>query len=594
MSIRHSVKRHRRAALAFVAVLGVSVPVAAGPAVTEVKLAPPAFGFSGAQPTSGVRLTTQLSDVEASKFPEVSALLTVTGENNQPVHGLTREAFTLTEDGQPVDLTEVAVDETPLTVALVLDVSGSMEPAMADLKQAVGESIRELSDADDVMLFSFGDRARELPGTSRREALTQVQQLEPKGATALYDGIELGLKRLNQRSGRRFLVCFTDGRDQNADGTGAQSAVSARSVAKLALESRIPVFTIGLGSHVDRSLLGKLASLTGGHFYNPKEASLLRRVFARALVDLRLQYRVTYRTPKDVPDGTTRVLEITSRSQGREGQGRADYVAPKPPPPPPAAPSGQHLKQIAGQIRSFSRVRVGGFPEKEFRGHVDVQEQYRSGEWHLAHDHHDIPLYDGESEVKKFVPGTYRFSVRGSSWDDPVLFSVDIELVGGENILITPAGISQEPEPDSFDETGENGDGDESAATGSESGALPAVTQVTGLLRAISRVRISGFPAREYAGHCNVLQQDEKQEWVLPENHSSLSISYEGESELKKFLPGLYRFSIRGSGSQDPVAYSVDIELAGGENILITPQGVVSGPTLEEVGLTEEADEEAD
>ncbi|MBI4862342.1 MAG: VWA domain-containing protein [Candidatus Riflebacteria bacterium] len=312
----------------------------------------------------GQGLSTRLSQADIDRYPEVGVLLTVFSEAGKPVPGLTKDDFTLDEDGNRVSIVSVVVEKAPISVALVLDTSGSMQPAMAELKRAVGEFIRTLEPEDRALLITFSDWVllNQPLTASRRGLLNAVESLKADGATALYDAMERAVRELRSVRGRRLAVVFTDGRDQNKDGTAAQSAIGARQVAQMAKDCQVPLWSIGLGPAVDGKFLGRLSQVTGGQSYLPAQAGALRKAFARVLTDVRLQYRVVYRSPKPQPDGTKRTITVTSASQGKTGQGKITYQAPLPPPPepspspaatavPPASSGGEQVMEVGGQIQ---------------------------------------------------------------------------------------------------------------------------------------------------------------------------------------------------------------------------------------------------
>lgn len=292
---------------------------------------------------SGVQaagLSTQLSQVDASKFPAIGVVLGVFSRTGQPVPGLTRDDFTMDEDGASVAIVSVDVEKTPLSLALVLDVSGSMKPAIDQLKAAVCDFITSLEPHDRAMVMTFSDkvRIREELTAARGTLLDAVGTLEAEGATALYDAMHQAVRHLSRVEGRRMAVVFSDGRDRNSTGTKPQSIYSPRAVAQLARQAQVPLWNIGMGQDIDQNLLEKLSALTGGRSYMAADASELRKAFGDVMTDVRLQYRLTYKSPKPEADGTVRKLQVTSTVKGEKDQGSIGYKAPGPAPVAPPTP----------------------------------------------------------------------------------------------------------------------------------------------------------------------------------------------------------------------------------------------------------------
>ena len=308
-------------------------------------------------------LSTRLSQVDPARFPSIGVTLGVFTDEGRPVPGLSRDDFTMAEDGKAVKLLSVEVEKAPLSIALVLDMSGSMTPALDNLKAAVAGFVRELEPSDRVLLITFSEkpRVREEMTADKAVILDRVEKLETEGATALYDAIAEAAAQLRRVQGRRLAVVFTDGRDQNAAGTANQSVSSATSAAKSAKLHQVPLWTIGLGTQVDRKLLEKLSLITGGRSYTASQASELRRAFGEVLTDVRLQYRLTYETPRPQRDGTLRKVTVVSAARGKTGQGSIEYQAPSPEPPPeaPAAPAAVASASSAGGRRGASGGGAG-------------------------------------------------------------------------------------------------------------------------------------------------------------------------------------------------------------------------------------------
>ena len=361
-------------------------------------------------------LSSTVANVSAAQFPEIRLTLTVFSEKGRPVAGLTKDAFTLQEDGAPVALKSVEVGKQPISVALVLDCSAAMAGSIDAMRESALSFVRGLEDGDTVAVIAFGDGAKvaqERTG-NRDKVRAALDKLQAGGAAALFDGIDAAVQELRPVDRRRMILAFTAGRDLNRAGTAPQSTHSVKSVAKLARETGMSIWTIGLGGAVDRELLTKLARVTGGASYFPKDAGTVRAAFARALVDVRASYDLAYVSPKASADGTTRNVTVTSAHAAGTSQGVASYTAPAPPPPVAAAsPAGAGGK--AGPT-STVRVKLSTITFKGFKTgslfmvwpHGMTKEQARRlnkltyvtrrecevapGKWHVALSAHPDPI----------------------------------------------------------------------------------------------------------------------------------------------------------------------------------------------------------
>jgi hypothetical protein len=88
------------------------------------------------------------------------------------------------------------------------------------------------------------------------------------------------------------------------------------------------VFTIGLGTRIDREPLQRLAAESGGEAAFPEDVSLLPQEFRRILENLRRRYIVAYTSTNSTRDGAWRKVDIRSRQPGVTVVSRGGYFAP--------------------------------------------------------------------------------------------------------------------------------------------------------------------------------------------------------------------------------------------------------------------------
>ena len=130
--------------------------------------------------------------------------------------GLTREDFTILEDGVPQPIVTFEGGDIPFTAVLLLDASSSMSGdrlrTALDGARSFLQSMNRLDEAK-VLLFSDQIRA-ETPFTSVPSILTLgLGDVQAGGGTALNDALYVGLKRLERRLGRKVLILLSDGVD---------------------------------------------------------------------------------------------------------------------------------------------------------------------------------------------------------------------------------------------------------------------------------------------------------------------------------------------------------------------------------------------
>jgi len=224
------------------------------------------------------------------------------------VKGLTSLDVELLEDGVKQDLSyfreAVGGDEKiPLSVALVLDCSGSMKNNMHFMQQAATSFVRKLEDVDKALVISFNESIKgSAEFTDDTDRLEQfVDGLQPWGGTSLYDAINYGLGRVRDQSGRKALVVFTDGDDTTSRSTSQEVIDYARGI-------EATIYTVGIGS-ASSGFLKKVSGETGGESFFPNKVADLIKVFAQIAEELRQQYGLAY-SPKKSADNTYRAIQL--------------------------------------------------------------------------------------------------------------------------------------------------------------------------------------------------------------------------------------------------------------------------------------------
>src|SRR5215210_1999930 len=112
-----------------------------------------------------VRLTTELVVVDAQILSK---------KTGRVVGGLAREDFTLTEDGAKQYITHFSQDKLPLSILLLLDASGSVQPIINQVRDEGMAALRLLRPEDDVSVMAFGMWAKVMQDFTRdREAVVR-------------------------------------------------------------------------------------------------------------------------------------------------------------------------------------------------------------------------------------------------------------------------------------------------------------------------------------------------------------------------------------------------------------------------------------
>ena len=154
----------------------------------------------------------------------------------------------------------------PPVIAVALDTSGSIgKPGLERARELALGILPELGPGAEAAVFTFDDQSRLVQArTSRPEDLRQaLSRVAMSGRyTALYDALYDASRYVRDAPGaRKAIVLLTDGRDEN-------SALKIEDGLKVAEDSHIPVYVVGVGQ-VDERVLRRIAKLTGGEYYPP-------------------------------------------------------------------------------------------------------------------------------------------------------------------------------------------------------------------------------------------------------------------------------------------------------------------------------------
>jgi len=265
------------------------------------------------QPTETPEIDPKRIDV---KTDLITLTLTVTDLYGRYVSGLTKQAFTIQDDGKEQEITFFSDADSPASVGILFDVSGSMSgDKIAKARNALSKFINTSHPSDEYFLIAFNKRAQLLLDRSRdgEAVLQKLTLVEPKHNTALYDAVYLGLERVSRGSHqKKALLIISDGQD-NA------SRYNFGEVKRLMKESDIVTYAVGILGGSDsssqlglmgQSFLDELTSVTGGRSFYPNSDPELDEIFERIAIELRHQYSIGYTPPNFKPDGKWHKVKV--------------------------------------------------------------------------------------------------------------------------------------------------------------------------------------------------------------------------------------------------------------------------------------------
>jgi VWFA-related protein len=284
----------------------------------------------------------------------VSVLTSVRDKKGTLIPNLSKEDFTILEDGKPQPIKYFSREtDLPLTLGLLVDVSGSQRNLIGIEQSAASQFFSQvLRKKDLAFLIMFGEEAELLQDfTSSPRLLTEgLNQLrvssgvqgihpgpvptvgQPRG-TVLYDAIYLAANdKLKGEVGRKAIVVITDGVDQG-------SRLSRNQAIEAAQKADCVIYSIdysdpgayggfpGFGGGGGEGELRKMSDETGGHVYKVDRKHPLDAVFKELQEEMRSQYSIGYTPTNDVKDGSYRHLEIKLSNKDLKAQARKGYFA---------------------------------------------------------------------------------------------------------------------------------------------------------------------------------------------------------------------------------------------------------------------------
>jgi Ca-activated chloride channel family protein len=270
-------------------------------------------------------------DLGYAERAEVEAVLVpvIVMEGGRFVQGLGKRDFEVFEDGAPQQVIALASEESPLDLVLAIDISGSMEGALADVKSAVKQLLSQLRTGDAATLIGFNDNTflvaeREKDRQAREEA---VDLLSAWGGTALYDATVRAVELVGRNPGRKGVVVFSDGDDRH-------SLTSPETAAARVQGGNAMLYTVGFGAGASvttlRDRLQQYATATGGRAFFPRHSVELAQVFGSIVAELSNQYVLSYVSTNTRKDGAWRAIRVKVRSGKYEVRARRGYQAQAP------------------------------------------------------------------------------------------------------------------------------------------------------------------------------------------------------------------------------------------------------------------------
>lgn len=310
-------------------------------------------------------------DVIRTDTSLVMVPVTVLDRSGRYVPLMRRDQFRIQENGVDQKIAYFATSDSPFTVVLLIDTSGSTHFRLDEIQDAAITFVSKLKTNDSVMVMSFDDRIEVhcKPTTDRDEITRAIKRTRTGGGTRLYDAVEDILKKqLATISGRKAVVLFTDGVDTTSRHGGYDSTI------RLAEESDAPIYSVdydtsgtvmggvggggipipggrgpiitfpfprpGLPGSVPGSspadyrravrYLHELSEVTGGRFYSGDSMFGIGQAFTWIAEELGRQYSLGYYPSVPGKDGERRQIKVRTTEPDLVVKSRASYIYSEP------------------------------------------------------------------------------------------------------------------------------------------------------------------------------------------------------------------------------------------------------------------------
>jgi Ca-activated chloride channel family protein len=262
----------------------------------------------------------------------------VTDQNGRAISGLTKSDFTVYEDKISQSIESVSAEETPVSMGLVIDTSGSMRPKLNTVSEAARGLIKQMHPDDETFLAQFKtetDLVQEFT-SDRRKLDYALEDLYTGGGTALLDAIIATADHAHEQGRRRrkALIVITDGVEKN-------SSSKEKEVIEAMKEDEVQVYLVGFldegasgglfgksPSKKAKDLLVRLAEDSGGRAFFPNDVGEMPAIAAQISKELRAQYVISYYPSNSKHDGSFRSVRVAVNNRKLIARTRQGYYAP--------------------------------------------------------------------------------------------------------------------------------------------------------------------------------------------------------------------------------------------------------------------------
>jgi Ca-activated chloride channel family protein len=258
--------------------------------------------------------------------------VTVTDKLGRPVVGLEKQDFRVFDNKVEQAVLHLAMEDEPVAVGFIFDISGSIGAALTAYRIAAHEFFKVADQDDEFFLVEFESAPRLVVPLTKSGADIdyQIMMTKSKGMTALYDAVYMATNEISKsKLNKKALILISDGGENHSRYTFSELQNALR-------ETDALLYAIGpppgsAGGDNNGALLKHLAEITGGRLIEIG-GSDLADLAQKIIIDLRNRYIISYSPDDKSRDGRHHNIQVQLRSPKGMGKltvhWRTGYDAP--------------------------------------------------------------------------------------------------------------------------------------------------------------------------------------------------------------------------------------------------------------------------
>jgi VWFA-related protein len=288
----------------------------------------------------------------------------VVDRSGNPITTLTKDSFTVYEDGVKQNIISFEPTETPFSVAMLLDMSGSTQSFRQILKMSAFRFVDALANEDRISVIEFYDKINVLNDftTNIKDIGSSIELSNGRGKTQVYKAIDLAIEKISKEGKRRkAIIVLTDGIDtelQNKDRSFLSNVKESEILSAIKPEKNdllnkilekadkqnVTIYPLALPTgdpkkladptpmqfamyDAARSRLQILADRTGGKLNAINRLEEMGRFYASVAADIRSLYTIEYQPNNDKRDGKFRNIKIEVNNPNLIAKTKQGYFA---------------------------------------------------------------------------------------------------------------------------------------------------------------------------------------------------------------------------------------------------------------------------